>query len=560
MDAIQAIQAANDEIFYATFPDARPSPARQAQVEAEHARIFGALDIHHCPVDVPGAVNPLNYAGGVYEYPDPNSWAFFGQGQQQQQQHVPVPPRLMMNLPQLDSTASASPSASSALTPSSAVSAFPSPAATSAFEMSPSYGAYPDIDSPPPSAVSSAYSDASAPGPYAPEMHMAYLPPGQPPYLHEQHPHVPSHSPPTLDPYGVPLAPAPLPLDYGMPVPPSAYPMLALGLPYPPLPTRCRDNERRGPRPPPPEKRRKGYYPASPLVSSLIALEAGSSASGNADTSPSADADSNEHEHEHDADDGEDDEQEGPKRKRSLSSHSHSRSSSASRSPEASTSASSQSQEPASVNVNVGGNGNKKQKVEKGKGKKDSASSASGGAAKKPPLACLFCRGRKIACGPPSPAKGSSAASGSGASGSGGQTGACNQCQRRRAQVAPEGAGASTGAGEGATMVGASIGGSPTSSLVSSSALSDLVPIANGDAPLAVSVPITGTDKSSLAGAVPVPVPVPVPVSSLAGAGAGAGGFERTRDPRLAPTAVRDAGGGVGVGAATGVNGVSQRM
>ncbi|KAF8957694.1 hypothetical protein BDZ97DRAFT_1669501 [Flammula alnicola] len=35
---------------------------------------------------------------------------------------------------------------------------------------------------------------------------------------------------------------------------------------------------------------------------------------------------------------------------------------------------------------------------------------------KKPPLACLFCRGRKIACGPPLP-------------GSTDKT--CNQCQRR---------------------------------------------------------------------------------------------------------------------------------
>ncbi|KAF9478619.1 hypothetical protein BDN70DRAFT_808504, partial [Pholiota conissans] len=35
---------------------------------------------------------------------------------------------------------------------------------------------------------------------------------------------------------------------------------------------------------------------------------------------------------------------------------------------------------------------------------------------KKPPLACLFCRGRKIACGPPLP-------------GSDDKT--CNQCQRR---------------------------------------------------------------------------------------------------------------------------------
>ncbi|KAF9497941.1 hypothetical protein BDN71DRAFT_1342993, partial [Pleurotus eryngii] len=35
---------------------------------------------------------------------------------------------------------------------------------------------------------------------------------------------------------------------------------------------------------------------------------------------------------------------------------------------------------------------------------------------KKPPLACLFCRGRKIACGPPMP---------------GSKDRTCNQCQRR---------------------------------------------------------------------------------------------------------------------------------
>ncbi|KAH6913843.1 hypothetical protein BKA70DRAFT_1095529 [Coprinopsis sp. MPI-PUGE-AT-0042] len=36
---------------------------------------------------------------------------------------------------------------------------------------------------------------------------------------------------------------------------------------------------------------------------------------------------------------------------------------------------------------------------------------------KKPPLACLFCRGRKIACGPPVP---------------GGDDHTCNQCHRRQ--------------------------------------------------------------------------------------------------------------------------------
>ncbi|KAJ7830922.1 hypothetical protein B0H14DRAFT_3464471 [Mycena olivaceomarginata] len=135
---MEAIQAAHDELFYATFPDARPFPARMARVEAAHAYIYAPPEIQQCiasssPVDVIGAVNPLDYPDEMYA----NSWAFYGSQYNQHALLLPPrpPPRLMMSLPHLDPSASSSPLSapgSSALTPSSAVSAFASPGAMSA--------------------------------------------------------------------------------------------------------------------------------------------------------------------------------------------------------------------------------------------------------------------------------------------------------------------------------------------------------------------------------------------------------------------------------------------
>ncbi|KAJ7467064.1 hypothetical protein FB451DRAFT_1401917 [Mycena latifolia] len=92
---MDAILRQYDEVFYATFPDARPGP-RSARAEAEHARLYGppelaasltisALDPDlACPpltttMPMQGAVPPLEYgANREYAYPDPmTSSAYF---------------------------------------------------------------------------------------------------------------------------------------------------------------------------------------------------------------------------------------------------------------------------------------------------------------------------------------------------------------------------------------------------------------------------------------------------------------------------------------------------
>ncbi|KAJ6507369.1 hypothetical protein C8R47DRAFT_91860 [Mycena vitilis] len=79
---MEAILAAHDEVFYATFPDARPSP-RSAQVEAEHARIFAPRELKPFVAAPPlqlgfGVGFGLPLAGAEYAYPDPGeSWAFY---------------------------------------------------------------------------------------------------------------------------------------------------------------------------------------------------------------------------------------------------------------------------------------------------------------------------------------------------------------------------------------------------------------------------------------------------------------------------------------------------
>ncbi|KAJ7252070.1 hypothetical protein B0H12DRAFT_1233955 [Mycena haematopus] len=221
------IQAAQDELFYATFPDARRPPVVQAEVEAQHAKLFAP---------------PLPEAfDAVYPCPDVNSWAWSG-----------VSPRLAMALPE--------------------------PAA----------------------------------GPL-------YCPPFAPP----------AH--------------------------PAPFPQYTLPRPYPPAPPPPPPREKRKAVP----KRRNGYYPASPLPSSILALPADDDAA----PSPS-------------------------KRARSASSEATSRSPSASASPAAS----------ASTSTTASTKSSAKSKEAGAKG----AAKGKDAGAKKPPLACLFCRGRKIACGPPS--------------------------------------------------------------------------------------------------------------------------------------------------------------
>lgn len=91
---IEAIHNANDEVFYATFPNARPSP-RSAQVEAEHLRRFPLppVDLSLVPLLLPEDDCPPLQLGmpvgtvgdeavpqlaGVYAYHDPNSsYAYF---------------------------------------------------------------------------------------------------------------------------------------------------------------------------------------------------------------------------------------------------------------------------------------------------------------------------------------------------------------------------------------------------------------------------------------------------------------------------------------------------
>ncbi|KAJ6594544.1 hypothetical protein B0H19DRAFT_1247206 [Mycena capillaripes] len=420
------ILAANDEVFYATFPAARPT-AQSKQVEVEHALLYAPPDIKaqvqvqvpQCVAVVPDAAPPLSYgvAGGEYAHPDVNSWAFYGYPRQ-------IPPQLDLSRASMHARAHSS---SSPRTPASAVSSFRSPAsagsplahsplAHSHLSYSPASSPY---DEPPPSAVST-YSDSSAAYSDGPSYRPSLVPE-----------HIPQYPHPPLLSQAPPLAPYPPPFDAPL-YPPHAYvdvhpqyplPQVALiPHPHPPPPTRFPFRGRE-PRPPPVEKRREGYYPASPLPSMMLIKQEEADADADAD----AEGEEGEEDGEEDDDDDDDEAQTGEVRRRRMTrkhSNSSSSSHSHSHSPEASTSHShSHSRSPsASHSPATSTRPEKKQKLTHKSSKKD-ANAKDGkkdgkDAPKKPPLACLFCRGRKIACGPPS-----------GGSGAGG--GACNQCSRR---------------------------------------------------------------------------------------------------------------------------------
>ncbi|KAJ7282614.1 hypothetical protein C8J57DRAFT_1295844, partial [Mycena rebaudengoi] len=76
---MDAIQAAHDELFYATFPDARPN-RRSARVEQEHAQIygFGLLPVSCPPGELNGGgmVPVLSYAAPTYDYADPDVYGY----------------------------------------------------------------------------------------------------------------------------------------------------------------------------------------------------------------------------------------------------------------------------------------------------------------------------------------------------------------------------------------------------------------------------------------------------------------------------------------------------
>jgi hypothetical protein len=227
------IQRAQDDLFYATFPQARRAPDRQARVEAAHAAIYAPLEsaaiyapecIEALSIDaLPSQSAPLNYSG-VYAYPEPDSWAFYGQQQQ--------PTRLVM--PPQQQAASPEP-----------VSAVSSSAASSYYTND-----YPEELTPPSSA---SYSDTA----FGADAYAYPYPHSQPP-LDGQFSHV--LIPPAPDPlahYTLPPSALDMSLPRGRPLPP-----------YPPLPTRPGHGEQRTrtERPPKREKRRN-YYSASPLSS-----------------------------------------------------------------------------------------------------------------------------------------------------------------------------------------------------------------------------------------------------------------------------------------------------
>ncbi|KAJ6538795.1 hypothetical protein DFH09DRAFT_1368709, partial [Mycena vulgaris] len=185
---MDAIHRHHDELFYATFPDARPGP-HTARAEAEHARIFappdlvGALTVPSpcSPVSVTataphGAAPPLDYGvvGREYAYPDPaNSYAYFGP---QRYWALPPPPPPTTQRPTLHADMSIAravdPPLSSVSTTSSSP-FFPSPppsasslrtrfSSDSVLSLSPGG---PDTDTPPPSATSTRRSPSDSPAP-----------------------------------------------------------------------------------------------------------------------------------------------------------------------------------------------------------------------------------------------------------------------------------------------------------------------------------------------------------------------------------------------------------
>ncbi|KAJ7162195.1 hypothetical protein C8R46DRAFT_1193951 [Mycena filopes] len=686
---MEEIMAHHDDLFYATFPDARPSP-RSKQVEAEHARMFA-------PPELSLVVEPLHdahpllaygFEGGEYAYPDPQGWAFLPSVWPSAAAASQEPPRLALRLgqqhvetpaythsaspppdynPDPDAAAASSSSYATYGTPpplsavsdgsySSAASGSPVDAfgtgtgngndnypmqdggAAAAAYYQPAYDGGAGYD---------AYAVPTAPPlplplPYPP-LQQGYPAPVSVPYAYPPYASSSSHNLSPLEPphphSSSSLAASLSPLEHAHPAqhhqarsshpphphhphplaPQPALDQLGRGLDPNNGSGRRRGTARANRRNLAPPKRRSGYYPASPLVSSVIALREAASASsntsdnvnsfaateggveGNGESDLSDDDEGEEQEGEEGSEEqdehegGEEEPNANGKRALSLSplSPSTSKRHSHSRSPE---------RERGGKQRERGGKDKEVNGKEKGGARRKSSTSTStaagaGGAPKKPPLACLFCRGRKIACGP-----------GSAPLGSGTGTGGCNQCQRRalKCEYPAESrrgmrkkktgdaavsstpgatnttAGAATGAGgegsgegQGGNAVASGSGSGQQKEGVEAGALVNANDSAASTMGTSGSTMGTGTSSSALAGAVDftissntnaattssttsnvpasasvptgvtlvtiapsasssaTPVPVPIVVS---------GG--RTRDPRLA-SAVRDAGGGV---------------
>ncbi|KAK7018888.1 hypothetical protein R3P38DRAFT_2978946 [Favolaschia claudopus] len=370
-------QREQDELFFATFPAARQPPP--AQVVVEHTRIYGPPEWKHG-----GAPPPLQLGVLEGEYGLPPEWAYMPTTTTATTQPVgpaSAPPPLMITLPEVSNH-------NNNCSPISTASLF----------------THSDAETPPLSAISpsvSVFSDASSLE-----------------YNTHQHLQRQQYTPPLILPH------PPLPRSLAHPHPP-------LVLPYPPAPTR-RNPHPREERPPKPQKRRIGHYPASPLRSNVLKLPTSpaspTSPSTTATASPSKARDNEDDDDEEDTD--AEHRRHPRKRQRSHargrsvnSSHSHSHSHSSrspshlsqSQSPSLSRSRSSRSRSrtrsPSASLPPVTPATTPAKTPRKGKGKaasnSASASAASGAGQqqtphKKPPLACLFCRGRKIACGPPS--------------------------------------------------------------------------------------------------------------------------------------------------------------
>ncbi|KAJ7852142.1 hypothetical protein B0H13DRAFT_2398864 [Mycena leptocephala] len=249
--AIRDFLAAHDEVFYATFPDARPSQASD-QAEAEHAAIYAPPHIKAVILADPYSPESM-VGGGEFAYTDLNSWVFF--------------PPVSSVFSHTSPCSFASPPSSAGTFASATSASFASPPSSAGanFNLN-SARAYEELN-PPPSAYSDSipYGDAVFPPMHYPlDMASAYVP-----HLQLQQAPLLMH-PYALQSQGQGQAPA---LLHGVHPPPGMQgpPLQLHPALYPvPAPTRRRERPRPEARPSRPPKRRIGYYPASPPASNLL--------------------------------------------------------------------------------------------------------------------------------------------------------------------------------------------------------------------------------------------------------------------------------------------------
>ncbi|KAF7376635.1 hypothetical protein MSAN_00080300 [Mycena sanguinolenta] len=415
---MEDILRAQDELFYATFPDARRRPS-QAEIEAKHAWMY-APPAPPARLALP-RTGPLlarralrAAAGHGRRLRGPDQVLRVPRSQRPQQLGLlwPAPRPVLVPCP---------PSAAPAHHGLSLPRRPPVRLQRDPRDARPSSAGYPI--------------DAMQQQAYSPGADDQYASPQDPAFPGAPYAAAPAAFAPALA-----LAP-PAPSTSATSTPTAATPTpTATTTPAAPM----KRKERKA-RPPPVPKRYDGYYPASPLRSEYVSVVSvalplpllspsactrpRSRRSGRIPipitASPSEDADADVVVKQEDMDDdiGED----GPspaKRPRhstsfssaSASPHSHSRSPSVSISPTTSVpSSASSSLSSASYGSSSSGKGKAKD-TKAGAGGPGAKNSKD--APKKPPLACLFCRGRKIACGPPSAKEG-------------GKEGGPFQCQRR---------------------------------------------------------------------------------------------------------------------------------